>query len=261
MRRLPSSPCWLATELAAEQAAGQRAPDHQAQPFAGQHRHDLAFQVAPGHRVVGLQRFEARQAQPLGDAQRLDDLPGRPVGDADVAHVALAHQLVERAHGLLDRRGRVEAVDLVQVDVLELQPLQAGLDAVEDVAARRAARVRPRAGVAEDLGGDDHAVARHLQVLQRLAGDLLRHAARVHVGGVDEVDAGVDRLADQALGIGLLQVADLAQMPVLPPKVMVPRHSSRDEQAGAAEGFVAHGQDLQFRRLVCTGDRAGDRCR
>jgi hypothetical protein len=45
----------VAPELAAQQAAGERAPDHQAQAFAGQHRRQLAFQVAPGHRVVGLQ--------------------------------------------------------------------------------------------------------------------------------------------------------------------------------------------------------------
>jgi hypothetical protein len=55
--------------------------------------------------------------------------------------VAVPHQLVERVHGFLDGRGRIEAVDLVQVDVVQLQALQAGLDAVEDVAAGGAAHV------------------------------------------------------------------------------------------------------------------------
>ena len=95
------------------------------------------------------------------------------------------------------------------------------------------------AGLAEDLGGDDHVLARHLQVLQRLAGDLLRHAAGVDVGGVDEVDAGVERLADQALGVGLLQVADLrSTMPSLPPKVMVPRQSSETNRPVRPRGWL-----------------------
>ena len=62
------------------------------------------------HRVVRLQRFEARQPEPLGDAERFDDLPRSPVRHADVAHVAVPHQLIERANGFFDRRGRVEAV-------------------------------------------------------------------------------------------------------------------------------------------------------
>jgi hypothetical protein len=45
-----------------------------------------------------------------------------------------------------------------------------------------------------DLGGQDHVVA--APAGQRLADDLLGLAARVDVGGVDEVDAGVERAVD-----------------------------------------------------------------
>ena len=70
-----------------------------------------------------------RAASPvLGDAQRLHDLPGRPVGDADIADVAVLDQHLEGAHRLLDRRRRVEAVDLVEVDMLELEATQTVLD-------------------------------------------------------------------------------------------------------------------------------------
>ena len=96
------------------------------------------------------------------------------------------------------------------------------------------------AGLAEDLGRDDHAVARHLQVLQRLPGDLLRQPARIDVGGVDEVDAGIERLADQALGIGLLQVADLAPDALAAAEGHGAQAQLGDEEAGAAEGKVAH---------------------
>ena len=60
----------------------------------------------------------------------------------DVAHQPLAHQLVERLDRLLDRGDRVGAVDLVEVDMVELQPLQARLDRVEQVPARGAGAVR-----------------------------------------------------------------------------------------------------------------------
>jgi hypothetical protein len=135
-------------------------------------------------------------------------------------------------------------VDLVQVDVLELQALQAGLHAVHDVAARIAPRVGPRPHVARDLGGHDDAVARHLQVLQCLSGDLLGYTGRVDVGGVDEVDAGVQRLADQPLGVSLLQLADLGPQAGAAAEGHGAQAELRHEQAGAAQGFVAHGRRL-----------------
>ena len=60
----------------------------------------------------------------------------------------------------------------------------------------------------------------------RPAGDLLRQALGVDVGGVDEIDAGVERAGDDAVGNGLLQRADRRQKPPRPPKVMVPRQIS-----------------------------------
>ncbi len=68
-------------------------------------------------------------------------------------------------------------------------------------------------------------------------------AVGVDVGGVDEVDAGVERLADEALGLVLLQLADLGSRCR---RAAAEGHGAEaelgDEQAGAAEGVVAHGQ-------------------
>ena len=83
----------LARVLAAQQAAGQRAPHQQAKALALQHRRDLALEIASGDGVVRLQRLEPRQPEPLGDAERLGDLPRRPVRDADVADLPLLHQV------------------------------------------------------------------------------------------------------------------------------------------------------------------------
>jgi hypothetical protein len=147
--------------------------------------------------------LEARQTVTLGDAQRLDDLPSGPVRDTDVAHVTVAHQLIERTHRLLDGRGGIEAMNLVQIDMLELQPPEARLHALENVVASGPAGVRALAHLAEHLGRDHHVVAWDFQILQRLTGDLFGGAGRVDVGGVDEVDAGIQRLTDQPFRIGL----------------------------------------------------------
>ena len=118
-------------------------------------RHDLALEVAAGDRIIGLHGLEAGKALALGDAQRLGDAPGLPVGDADIAHLAAGDEIVERSKRLVDRRYRVGAVQLVKIDMVELQPLEAALDRIHDVAARRAALVRALAHGAVHLGGDD----------------------------------------------------------------------------------------------------------
>ena len=55
---------------------------------------------------------------------RLRHLPRRRVGEADVADLARAHQIVERAHRLLDGRVRVPGVHPVEIDVVGLQAAQ-----------------------------------------------------------------------------------------------------------------------------------------
>src|SRR6266705_1920219 len=90
-------------ELTGEQAAGKRAPDQKTHLFSFQKRNEFAFEVATGDGVVGLERLEARQVLELGDPKRLGDLPRLPVGNTDVADLALGDQCVERAQSFLDR--------------------------------------------------------------------------------------------------------------------------------------------------------------
>ena len=99
---------------------------------------------------------------------------------------------MQRLERLLDRRVVVPAVDLVQVDVVGAEPAQAGVDLGHDRLARQPGAVRARAHPAVDLGGDHDFVAPR-EVGQRTADDLLAGAVRVDVGGVEEVDAQVER--------------------------------------------------------------------
>ena len=152
----------------------------------------------------------------------------------------MTHEDVERFQRLLDRRERVEAVDLVEVDVIELQPLQARLRLVEDVVARCAALVRPVAHGAEDLGGHHDLIARHADILQRLAGDLLRQAPGVDVRRVEKVDARIEGGAQELVGLLLLDGADVAPDAF----AAAERHRAEaqfgDEEAGLSERIVTH---------------------
>jgi hypothetical protein len=64
------------------------------------------------------------------------------------------------------------------------------------------------AHAAVDLGREHDVVA---PVLQRLADDLLGLAARVHVGGVDEVDPRVEGAVDDLDRVVVVRVAPAAE--------------------------------------------------
>ena len=122
-------------KLATEQAPGQWAPDHQAKLLVLQQGQHFALQIPPGNRVIGLHTLKARPVIPLGDRQRLHDLPGRHIAQPDVAHLAGSHHVVEGGQHIFQWCQRVKAVQLVQVDVIELQALQAGVELIHQVVA------------------------------------------------------------------------------------------------------------------------------
>ena len=97
--------------------------------------------ACPAHRRTG------RVRSPLSVPDR--GTGARRAGQGDAAHPALIRGAARRpaaalqptnptnptAHGFLDWRDRIEAVGLVRIDGLELQPFQAGLHAIECVRA------------------------------------------------------------------------------------------------------------------------------
>ena len=151
-------------------------------------------------------------------------------------------RVVEGAQRLLDRRRRIEAVDLVEVDVVELQPLQARLRPPSMMWPRDAPRSFGPAPVSPNTLVATTTSSRGTEVPERLADDLLRTAAGVDVGGVDEVDAGVERAADERFDLAPAAARrSCSQMPSPPPKVMVPRQSSETNRPVRPSGlyFIA----------------------
>ena len=156
----PACRPFLRGVLAAEHAALERRPRRDAEAQLARHRHQLLLDGALEQRVLDLQADERRPAAEPRDDVGLGDLPRRRVGDAEVADLARAHEIVERGHRLLDRRVRVPVVQPVEIDVVGLQAAQRLLAGGDDRLAARAAAVRiARIEVAAELGGDDEAVA------------------------------------------------------------------------------------------------------
>ena len=99
----------------------------------------------------------------------------------------------------LDRRQRIEAVQLIQVDVVGAQPTQTAFDRANEVVARRADVVRSRAGSEGALGRDEHPIA---PALDRLAEDLFGQAGGVDVRRVEHRQARVEADVDQPGRVG-----------------------------------------------------------
>ena len=119
------------------------------------------------------------------------------LGQAEEADLAGLHELGHRADRLLDRRVLVDTVLVVEVDVIDAEPLQAAVATAAHVLGRAPDRPLRRVGqVAHDaeLGGDEHAIAMRRQ---RLPDQLLVGVRPVHVGRVEERDAEVDGPVDR----------------------------------------------------------------
>jgi beta-glucosidase len=110
---LPPRPC--------QPALGQRAPRYAAGSLVSEEAEHLTFVLALHEAVLVLHRHELRPPVHLRGVLELRELPGPHRGGADVAGLARLDHVVQRLHGLLGRRLRVEAVDLVQVDVVGAQ--------------------------------------------------------------------------------------------------------------------------------------------
>ncbi len=93
---------------------------------------------------------------------------------------------------------------LVEIEIVGLQAAQAVFHGAEQMLARQAEVVRPFAHGKACLGSDDQLVA--VAVAQPAPDNLLGDAARVDIGCINEISAGLDKPIHHldALGFGAL---------------------------------------------------------
>ena len=187
-----------------ERSPGERAVREHAHALIDAERDHLALLLAVQEVVVILHRCEARPAVPLGGRLRLGELPRRHGAGAQIASLAGPDDIVQRLHRLLDRGFGIPAMHLVEVDVIHLETPERGVDRREHVLAREAATVGAGRRRIEDLGRDHHLVARD-QSAQHPPGDDLARATRIHVGGVEERDAALERATHDRLRCPLVE--------------------------------------------------------
>ena len=108
-------------------------------------------------------------------------------------------------------------MNLVEIDVVRLQPAQAGLHRIHNMSARGAHIVAPRTNAPVDFRGDDHVLACNIQILERLAQHFFALAVGIHIRGVEEIHARLDARFDQSVRPGLIHIADMLPDPCFRP--------------------------------------------
>ena len=142
---------------------------------------------------------EERRAEPAQDRRRLLRLRRRVRRDAGVERLALAYGGVERAHRLLERRLRIEAVRVEDVDVVETHPPEALIEAREQVLAGAVVAVGAGPHVVAGFRRDHELVAVRTEILFHEPAEVLlgRPVRRpVVVREVEVRDAEIERAAD-----------------------------------------------------------------
>ncbi len=117
-------------------------------------------------------------------------------------------------------------MDLVQVDHIGLQLLEAALGLADDVVVHAHAL---GAVTHRELRGDDHLVA---TAPQRVADEALTLALAVDEGRVDEVDAAIERVRDVDVRLLVIESRRAVDVPT--------ESDDRNVQVGVAQATVFH---------------------
>ena len=152
-------------------------------------------------------------------------------GKVDAPIARTSQQVRQRRQRLLDVGIRRGPMHLVEVDIVGPEPAQRIVERPGEPTPRAASPVGIVPHGVERLGGEDDVVA---PALECLPDDLFGLAAAVHIGGVDEVDPGIERPVDHPDALVVIGVGE------------APEHHGAetvgaDRDAGAAERAVVHG--------------------
>lgn len=174
-------------------------------------------------------------------------MPGEHRRDADIAGFAGTHDVVHRFHGFFDRGLGIEVMQHIDVDIIGLHPGERAMQRIEHMLAGMAAIVRAGTDLIAKLGGDHQLIALR-QFAQHIADDFLARACRIEIGEVDEVNAIVERMADDRLGFGLIKNPGL---PGFRAHIHRAEAEARYFQAGLAKTGILHGLQSLEEGVAC----------
>lgn len=138
---------------------------YEADAELAEQRENLGLDVAGPQGVFGLQG--CYRVYGVGTA----DGGGPGLGQSDVADLALDDEVGQRADGLLDGGVRVDAVLVIEVDVVGSEPLERAFDSRLDIAGAAVDDSGAAAGVRDqtELRRDDDIIAPPLTALPTIS--------------------------------------------------------------------------------------------
>ena len=117
------------------------------------------------------------------------------LGKTEVTHLAGPNHFAHGTDGVLDGHIGVNPVLVIKVDLVDAEPLQALVTAFADIFRPAIYANKLSLGPPDiaKLGGQNHLIA---TALDGAAHEVFVDSATVHVGGVEEVDAQIERPMD-----------------------------------------------------------------
>ena len=173
-------------DRAGQKPASERSIRDEANPELAADRKHRLFALAGPQRVLALKRGDRMRRV------RAPDRVGTRLGETEEANLALGDQLTHRAHRLLDRHGRVDPVQIVEVDRLDAEPRETRLAARPhaqragiDVDRHAAGRIgkEPEFGREHDTGPP---------IANRSSDEMLVRAPAVRVGRIEQRDPEIE---------------------------------------------------------------------
>ena len=124
-------------------------------------------------------------------------------GGTDVAHLSSFHYVMQRFQCFLDRCFIIPPMNLVEVHIVGLQPAEALVKFIKDRFARKSLAVRFVSHFAIQLRSDHDCFATDVR-FHESSQHFLAGSGGVHVCGVEEIDAQIDRLTKERLALLLV---------------------------------------------------------
>src|SRR6185437_2850662 len=171
-----------------------------AQPVSPARGHYLQFNRALEEMIVALLGDQTHEVARFGRLVSLRDMPAGKVGTRDIEDLSLTHQLLHPLPNLLPGRAARDVMHLIDIDVVGLQPAEAGFALALERERVHPTLIRPLTHLAVNLGRQDRPLPASASLVKPSPDDLLGYSDLAHpkhlsvaVRRIKEVDPALVR--------------------------------------------------------------------